>query len=207
MIIKWHGHACMQLSELGYSVVFDPFAPGYVPGLSDVNAQADKVLCSHGHDDHNYKDAVTIVSNGGNPFKITAVPTWHDEAGGTKRGPNLVHVVDTDMGIRAIHFGDLGHIPDADALKAMARPDVVMIPVGGFYTINADQAKEICDILKPKVIIPMHYRSKTFGYDVIAEVGDFTKLFPTSAVKFYDTDTIEITEDTPAHVAVLKYLG
>ena len=111
------------------------------------------------------------------------------------------------MGIRAIHFGDLGHIPDADALKAMAKPDVVMIPVGGFFTISADEAKQICDILKPKVIIPMHYRSKTFGYDVIAEVGDFAKLFPTSAVKFYDTDTIEITADTPTHVAVLKYLG
>ena len=207
MIIKWHGHSCFQLTELDYSAVFDPFAPGFIPGLSDVSAEADVVLCSHGHDDHNCKDAVKIASKGGNPFKITAVPTWHDEAGGTKRGPNLVHVTDTDMGIRAVHFGDIGHIPAEEDLKAMASPDVVMIPVGGFFTVNAEEAKQICDILNPKVIIPMHYRSSTFGYEVLAEAEDFTKLFPADAVKFYDTDTIEITAETTPHVAVLKYQG
>lgn len=207
MIIKWHGHSCMELSELNYSVVFDPFSPGYVPGLSNVHAGADRVICSHKHDDHNYKEAVKIISKGGYPFKISAVPTWHDDAAGVKRGPNLVHVTDTDMGIRAVHMGDLGHIPDEATLNAMKNPDVIMIPVGGFYTINAEEAKKICDLLKPRIIIPMHYRSRSFGFDVLDEVGDFLKLFNSSLIKFYDTDTIEITADTPAQVAVLKYLG
>lgn len=207
MLIKWHGHSCMELSELNYSVVFDPFAPGYVPGLSDIHAEADRVICSHEHDDHNYRDAVKIAPKGGYPFKITAIPTWHDDSAGIKRGPNLVHVADTDMGIRAVHMGDLGHIPDEAALRAMASSDVVMIPVGGFYTINAEEAKQICDLLKPRVIIPMHYRSRSFGFDVLSDVGDFLKLFNSSHVKFYDTDTIEITSDMPAHVAVLKYSG
>lgn len=207
MIIKWHGHSCMELSELNYSVICDPFAPGYVPGLSDVHADADKVICSHEHDDHNFREAVKTVSKGGHPFKITAIPTWHDDVSGVQRGPNLVHVIDTDMGIRAVHMGDIGHIPDEAAISVMKNPDVIMIPVGGFFTINAEEAKKVCDLLQPRVIIPMHYRSPSFGFDVLSEVGDFLKLFNSSFINFYDTDTIEITSDTPQQIAVLKYLG
>ena len=207
MKIKWLGHACMLISENGWTAVCDPFKPGTVPGLSPVSEKADAVFCSHGHDDHNYKDAVTIEESGAYPMKVTAVSSWHDNAEGTLRGYNIIHVLEADSGMRAVHLGDLGYCISEEEAKEYAKPDVLMIPVGGFYTIDAKEAKVCCDNLKPRVIIPMHYRSDTFGYDVIGTVDEFLKLFDPKDIVRYDTDTIEIDENTPPHVAVLKYMG
>lgn len=205
MKITWLGHSCMQLFWDKSSIVFDPFSPGYVPGLSDVSAEADMVLCSHGHGDHNYSAAVTLKKHGELPFSVSSVSTWHDENHGRDRGGNTIFIVDMPDGTRAVHLGDLGHIPDENQLLQIGSPDALMIPVGGFYTINASTSKKLCDMINPRVIIPMHYKSVDFGFDVLGTVEDFTGLFPADFVKRYDTDTIEITKDTPRQLAVLTY--
>lgn len=206
MKITWHGHSCMELSSNGASIVFDPFAPGYVPGLAPVSASANMVLCSHQHGDHNYAQGVTIIEHSSLPFKITPVPTYHDDNNGLDRGENTVYVVETPEGLRAVHLGDLGHIPSEEQIKKIGTPDVLMIPVGGYYTIDAETAKQVCGMLNPRVIIPMHYKSRTFGFDVLSTVSDFTRLFPAECVIGYDTNTIEITKETPSQIAVLRYI-
>lgn len=205
MKITWLGHSCMQLSYGESSIVFDPFSPGYVPGLSDISVEADMVLCSHEHGDHNYSAAVTLKNHRTLPFSITTVSSWHDENHGRDRGGNTIAIVDMPDSTRAVHLGDLGHIPDESQLLQIGHPDALMIPIGGFYTIDAAAAKQICDIIKPRVIIPMHYKSRNFGFDVLGTVEDFTGLFPADFVKRYNTNTIEITKDTPCQLAVLTY--
>ena len=205
MKITWLGHSCMQLFWGESSIVFDPFSPGYVPGLSDVSAKADMVLCSHSHGDHNYSAAVTLKRHGALPFSVSSISTWHDENHGRDRGDNTIFIVDMPDGTHAVHLGDLGHIPDKNQLLQIGSPDALMIPVGGFYTINAVTAKKLCDMIKPRVIIPMHYKSAAFGFDVLGTVEDFTGLFPADFVKQYNTDTIEITKGTPRQLAVLTY--
>ena len=100
-------------------------------------------------------------------------------------------------------MGDIGHVLEAGQRDLLGNPDVVMIPVGGFYTVDAKQAKAIAENLGARVIIPMHYRGEGFGYDVIGTVQEFTSLFPEDMVKFYDTDTIEVTKDTPPQLSLI----
>lgn len=202
MKITWHGHACMEIEEGGYRVVCDPFAPGSVPGVPQVKAQADAVYCSHGHGDHNYGAAVEIISSGAEAFQMTEIPCFHDDAGGTQRGENVIRVFDTPAGLRAVHLGDLGHIPDESQVAAMANPDVLMIPVGGFFTIDAATAAEVCRLVNPKVIIPMHFSGAGFGYEVLAPVESFLGLFPAEQLCKVSGNVVEVTKDTLPGVVV-----
>ena len=89
MIITWLGHACFKIESAGYAIVLDPYADGYVPGLSPLRVTANKVLCSHDHGDHGYVDAVTLErSDAPCPFSIETISCAHDDVGGTKRGMN-----------------------------------------------------------------------------------------------------------------------
>ncbi|MBQ8974693.1 MAG: MBL fold metallo-hydrolase, partial [Oscillospiraceae bacterium] len=144
MKITWLGHACWRIEDGGYSVVIDPFSPGSVPGYPDVSAAADAVYCSHDHGDHNCKAAVSIVDSGAYPFEVKTVPSWHDDKGGTLRGYNIIHIFDAGF-MRVVHLGDLGHTLSDEQLSAIGTPDVLMIPVGGFYTIDAQTAKQTAD--------------------------------------------------------------
>ena len=203
MKLTWLGHSCWKIEDAGYSVVLDPFAPGSVPGYQDVNTQADAVLCSHDHGDHNYKQGVKIVDSGARPFDIKTIPSWHDDAQGSLRGYNIIHVIDSEV-FRVVHLGDLGVMLSDDQIKQIGSADILMIPVGGYFTIDAPAAKKVADSLNARVILPMHYRSDKFGYDVIGTVDEFTKLYPQSMVRKYNENTLEVDEQTPAQVAVLK---
>lgn len=204
MKLTWFGHSCWKIEEGGYSVVIDPFAPGSVPGVPAVDTTADAVYCSHDHGDHNYVQGVRIVAGGAHPFRVKTVAAWHDDQEGTLRGYNTIHVIDVDD-LRLVHLGDLGHLLTEEQLSQIGSADVVMVPVGGFFTIDAATAKQTVDQLKAGVVLPMHYRGEGFGYDVIAPVEDFLALYGDRAVKRYDTNTLEITGDTPAQVAVLRF--
>ncbi|MBR6951442.1 MAG: MBL fold metallo-hydrolase [Oscillospiraceae bacterium] len=203
MKLIWHGHACFQIEEDGWSVVCDPYAPGYVPGLRELSVTADDVFCSHGHDDHNYVQAVTLNGTGDRRFSVTAVDCWHDDAGGALRGPNRIHVFDLPSGLRAVHLGDLGHRLSEEQAAAIGTPDVLMIPVGGFFTIGPEDARAVCDQLKPRVIVPMHFRGRSFGFDVIGPAEDFTALFPAERVFRPDSCELEVGPDSPSGVFVL----
>ena len=106
-----------------------------------------------------------------------------------------------DGSVRAAHLGDLGCGLTAEQKEQLKGLDALMIPVGGFYTIDAVQAKAIVDELQSKVVIPMHYRSEAFGYDVLGTVDDFTELF--ELVVEYPGNALEVTEETAPHTAVL----
>lgn len=199
--IQWLGHACFQIGCGGYSLVLDPFAPGSVPGFRDIHTAANLVLCSHGHYDHNYKEAVTLLSGAENPFTITKIETYHDDANGAKRGMNTIHVLEAD-GVRIVHFGDLGCALTPAQVETLAGADVLLIPVGGFYTIDAGQAKAIVDQLGAKVVVPMHYRTERFGLQPIGTLGDFLALCEAPVLLQSDTFTVG---EAPAGVVVPDY--
>lgn len=202
--ITWCGHSCFKVEYGNYSIVLDPY-DDVIPGYTSLNLAANMVLCSHQHSDHNCERVVHILpSRVDNPFTVSTVESMHDDAGGKLRGMNTIHILEAN-GIRLAHLGDLGCMLDEKQLEQIGDVDVLMIPVGGHYTIDAELAKKIADRMNPTVTIPMHYRGQNFGYDVLATVNDFVSLC--NDVIAYDTDTILITKGMLKQTAVLKTYG
>ena len=174
MKLTWYGHSCFLLETAEGSVVFDPYAPGSVPGLKLPPLRADAVLCSHGHRDHGF--AVAVRLSGKEPaFRVTKIDCFHDEKRGALRGVNTIHIVEAE-GRRIAHLGDLGHELSTEQLAALGRIDVLLIPVGGYYTIDAKTACRVAEAVGARLTVPMHYRGTGFGYDVIGPVEDFLRL-------------------------------
>lgn len=199
MKLTWYGHSCFLLETAEGSLVFDPYAPGSVPGLRLPELTADLVLCSHGHSDHGAADEVRL--SGKTPaFTVTKIASFHDGLGGKLRGENTIHVVEAE-GLRAAHLGDLGHMLDQGQLAALGQLDLLLIPVGGHYTIGAKEAAELAKEIGARVTVPMHYRGRGFGYPVIGRVEDFTKRMQN--VRVVDTNTFDLAQ-TPDGVVVLR---
>ena len=173
MTITWCGHACFLLESSCGSVVFDPYAPGKVPGWELPALTADKVVCSHGHADHNWAEGVKLT---GRAFsgRLTQIPSFHDDRRGALRGDNLITLVEAED-MRVVHMGDIGCALTAEQIGALGRVDVLMIPVGGHYTVDAAQAWEITKALDPSIVIPMHYRGRGFGYAEIGKLEPFLR--------------------------------
>ena len=211
MIITCIAHA-MFLMELdnGLRVLTDPV--GEDSGFPVSPVKADVALVSHHHHDHcaleNVPGAKVIETAGvhcpADGLRVTAVKSFHDDANGTKRGENLLFLIEAE-GLRVAHLGDLGHLPTPAQREALGRVDVLLVPVGGFYTIDAKQAKAIVDQLNPRIVIPMHYRGEGFGFDVIAPVDDFLSLWE-GTVKVLEGNTAEVTADTPAQVILPQFV-
>lgn len=202
MKLRWLGHACFRVECGGYSIVIDPFAPGSVPGCRDVHETANRVLCTHQHHDHNYAQGVAIVETDGEPIRVTALESFHDGEQGRLRGPNTMYLLEGG-GVRAAHLGDIGCMPDPCQLKRLQGLDAVMVPVGGHYTVGPREAQNILEAIRPRVVIPMHYRSERFGFDVIGPVEDFLELC--GPWNRYEGDSIAIEPGMEAHTAVLAY--
>ena len=191
MKLTWNGHSCFTFDTDAGVVVFDPYETDYVPGLHLPALAADVVLCSHGHEDHCYSQGVKQTRRAVG-FTVETVATHHDEAGGSLRGENTVHIVDVN-GFRLAHLGDLGHVLTAEQVQAMGHIDVLLVPMGGYYTIDARQAKTVCELLQPTVIVPMHYRKGEMGFDLIAEPEAFLDLYESFTV--VEGDTLELSRD------------
>lgn len=179
MKLTWLGHSCFLVEQDGYRILLDPYTgvEGYPP-LSERGLKVHKILCSHDHHDHNAVDqAEAVPFEGVCPFTIRAVETFHDDRGGALRGPNTIHILSAG-GVTVAHLGDLGHQLSPEQVKAIGPLDAVLIPVGGHYTIDAEEAKAVCEALKPRCAVPMHYRQGTRGYAVLTEVEDFLALWP-----------------------------
>ena len=203
MKITWHGHSCFTIDTAQGSVTVDPFQDNYVPGLGVIRPVSDAVFCSHGHGDHHGVDAVQLTGKECG-VGVETVSTFHDEVEGAKRGTNLIHIFSAEE-MKVIHMGDLGCELTEEQIAALANPDVLLIPVGGFYTIDAKQARAIIDQLNPRVVIPMHYKGQGFGFDVIASVDDFLSLWE-GTVKVLEGNTAEVTADTPAQVILPQFV-
>lgn len=197
--IKYWGHSCFSAELEGFTVVFDPYEPGYVPGLAPLELTANAVLCSHGHGDHAYAAAVT-VTGGESPFTLETIRCPHDDAGGKKRGMNTIHILRSD-GLSLAHMGDIGcMLPEAD-INRLRGVDVLLIPVGGYYTIDAAQASALADAIGARVVIPMHYRTEKSGFGVLGTVSDFTALRENVRVC---GSSITVDAGTPSCTAVLE---
>ena len=182
MLIKYIGHACFKIrdNETGYSIIFDPYEPDSVPGFGKIVDLASEVLCSHEHFDHNSRDSVKLEPKDESPFEIRTIDTWHDDVKGAKRGPNRIHIViDKRTGEKLIHYGDIGEVMDdlltEENMELLKDADVALIPVGGTYTYDQDEALALIDRTTPKIAIPMHFKTKSglFGLDNIGSIEDF----------------------------------
>ncbi|MDD3192516.1 MAG: MBL fold metallo-hydrolase [Oscillospiraceae bacterium] len=202
--IVWHGHSCFSLSASGYSLVLDPY-DNSLEGYEPLHLTADEVLCSHGHHDHAWLPAVSLNHTSGvSPFQVRAVRTWHDDCQGKKRGENLVHVIRA-FDKTLVHCGDLGHLLTKEQLEQIGPCDVLMVPVGGFYTIDAAQAREVAGQLSATVVIPMHYRFGGYGIPVLSEAADFLALAGDYPVRRYPSDSLTLGPDISRQIAVLPY--
>lgn len=191
MKLTWNGHSCFTFDTDEGVVVFDPYETDYVPGLHLPLLSGDAVLCSHSHEDHGY--AAGVLQTRRVPgFTVETVHTFHDGERGSLRGENTVHIVEVN-GFRLAHLGDLGHVLTDAQVQAMGRIDVLLVPVGGYYTIDACQAKQVCDLLQPRMIFPMHYRKGDMGFDLIAEPDAFLQMY--DRVTTVPGDTVELSED------------
>ena len=200
MTITWLGHSCFILESGGFRALLDPYHE--VQGLPDVEAEADAVYCSHDHFDHGYTEKVRLTSGKENPFAVREIQTFHDDQGGALRGGNVIRTF-TAEGLTVAHLGDLGHQLSPAQLAELGRCDAALIPVGGFYTIDAAGAKAAADAIGARVVIPMHYRKGEVGFDVLSALEDFTGLYPRELVKEYPSNVLTLAGDTPRQVAVL----
>lgn len=199
--ITWLGHSCFKVEAEGYAVIFDPYEDGYVPGLKPLREEADQVLCSHEHGDHNARKVIAIREGAASPFQVRTISTYHDDRQGALRGANQIHILETG-GISIAHAGDLGCELLPEQAQALKGVKVLMVPVGGYYTIDAVQARKLVDTVCPEIVLPMHYRGAGFGFDVLAPLEDYLGLC--DDVVAYEGDTLEVTKDLPRQTAVLK---
>ena len=182
MKLKWLGHACFLItSETGLRIIIDPYETGGGIRYSPVNEAADIVTVSHDHSDHNAVSSVRgkpeVVKDSGvkdvKGIQFKGIATYHDESQGGERGTNTVFCFSVD-GLKLCHLGDLGHRLSREDIAEIGGVDVLFIPVGGFFTIDANVASQVCDDLKPKVVVPMHYKTPKLDFPV-AGVEDFVK--------------------------------
>jgi L-ascorbate metabolism protein UlaG (beta-lactamase superfamily) len=179
--VIWHGHACFELQGKNVTIVTDPFKG---IGIPEPKAAADIVLCSHSHQDHNNikpvlrKEGQVLESFVGSK-KVKGVPikgvaAFHDEMKGSKRGKNSIYTFSLD-GVQFCHLGDLGHELSSTTVEEIGKIDAVFVPVGGYFTMGPETATKVCEKLKPKIIIPMHYRMPglTSVFDLLKTVDDF----------------------------------
>ena len=180
MLLYWNGHSEFLLESAdGFRVLTDPY-DAHV-GYPMKTVRADAVTVSHAHGDHSYTEKVSgspmILTQPGvtrltPTVSVSAIEADHDDDHGRKRGKTLLTVITMDD-LRIAHLGDLGCLPDASQREFLRNTDILLIPVGGYYTIDAAQAAETVRLLQPRVTIPMHYRTRYNSSWPIAPVEDF----------------------------------
>ncbi|MFC2058366.1 MBL fold metallo-hydrolase [Chloroflexota bacterium] len=197
MKIKWLGHSSFLITAAdGTRIVTDPYDVGMGLSYGEIKEAADIVTVGHKHPDH---DNVAVVK--GKPQVVEAtgsqkvkgidfkgIATYHDTSEGSERGQNTVFCFMVD-GISVCHLSDLGHRFSDKQLAELGDVDVILVPVGGFYTIDAATASDVCDQVKPRVVIPMHYKTDKCAYP-IAGVEDFLK--GKTKVKMMDSSEVEL---------------
>jgi len=181
MELIWLGHSCVRLRGRDTVILQDPFdrTLGYPVG----RWTADIVTISHDHPGHNNISAVQgnpkVLRGPGEydigPASIVGVASFHDKQRGKERGRNTAFVVEMD-GVRVCHLGDIGDTPTAETAKAIGPVDVLLVPVGGSTTIDAQGALETVNLLEPKIIVPIHYRTPALQRQDLAGVEPFLQM-------------------------------
>ena len=209
MLIKWFGHASFRIETNAGIIITDPFDDEL--GYPMFPRQADVVTVSHQHWDHNKVETVSgsprVFSAPGlyelEGMTIQGFSTFHDKKSGQERGSNTIFKICTED-MTLLHSGDLGHMLSNDAAKEIGAVDILMLPVGGKFTVGADTAHDLVDLLRPRIVIPMHFQTPHLSFR-LAPVEEFTSRFE----KVLKLPGLEInSQDLPneTQIIVLDYL-
>jgi L-ascorbate metabolism protein UlaG (beta-lactamase superfamily) len=165
--VKWLGHASFLISsEAGLKIITDPYPQGSGLSYTPINEAADIVTMSHDHFDHNNVSSVPgkpqVITGSGvktiEGVQFRGIDTYHDGSQGKERGPNTAFCFSVD-GINLCHLGDLGHRLSQEQISEIGSIDILFIPIGGVFTIDAKMAGTVVNDLKPKIVMPMHYKT------------------------------------------------
>ncbi len=169
MQLSYLGHSAFLMeSSSGTRLLLDPYQPDAFEGAvryAPIDDSCDILAISHDHEDHNEIETLASAplvirqSSRARDIQFTIIPTWHDNRQGELRGPNRIMRITMD-GITVVHCGDLGHELDESHEKALGKVDVLLIPVGGRFTIGPEEAGRITDRLQPRIVVPMHYKTQ-----------------------------------------------
>ena len=209
MEIQWLGHACFKISHRGYSIVIDPYDSDYTSGYPKLRVKADKLLVSHEHYGHNYRQGVLLSGRPERdcPFSISTMETWHDSVCGIMRGKTLIHILEAE-GMKLAHMGDSGTQVSGGERSRLFGADALMVTAGSCTGLPAQEVWRMTEELFPKVIIPMHYRDGKRGPRRLEHIEALTNYFEApEMIHHYPGDSITITPDMEPQVAVLKYMG
>ena len=197
--IKWFGHSMWSINTDTQTIIIDPFTGTGLPEIDSL--YADIVITSHQHRDHNNFDLIASdckylkVTESGYYYhkgvEISTQNSSHGVVNGVDRGNNLISFIEIED-INIMHCGDLGVIPSEILIPTVV--DILMVPVGGHFTIDALEAKKLIDLVSPKVVLPMHYRLPASKNDMIADISPFQAIYP--QIKKLETDHLIFTKDT-----------
>jgi len=214
MEITYLGHSAFKIRGRQATLVIDPFDPQALklPKSAWKKQTADLVLVTHDHPDHNFTEGVdagegplpAIASPGEYEVKgvrVFGFPSFHDAKGGQERGQNTIYLVEMD-GFSLVHLGDLGHKLSEETSEELSTVDVLFIPVGGTYTIDAEAATEIIANLEPTVVVPMHYQDKG-GLADLDPLGKFLKAMGKIQVKQESKLKLSSPTDLPEETTVV----
>ncbi|SHO48387.1 MBL fold metallo-hydrolase [Anaerocolumna xylanovorans] len=213
MKIKWYGQACFRITaENGTRIVMDPYHDMFGYKLPEL--EAGIVTTSHEHGDHNnvgaisgtfehIKEAGKFLNAG---IEIKGIETFHDKVLGAKRGKNIVYHFKID-GLNVCHCGDLGHLLDCRQMQEIGKVDILLLPVGGTFTLNAADAAKVMKQLSPKIVIPMHYRTKALGKAgiVFEKAEKFVKIAKLNVSMEKELDVSLQDVDKKAGIVILDY--
>jgi len=212
MKVKYLGHSAFVItSDEGLKIITDPYKTSSGLTYGEITESADIVTVSHDHLDHCNTAGVRgnpeVVKGAGRPtvkgIEFNGIASYHDEAKGRMRGNNTIFCFDVD-GIRVCHLGDLGHLLDDRQVKEIGSVDILLIPVGGYFTIDARAASQVCNQLKPSIIMPMHYKTEK-GIPGVVGVDEFLK--GKDNVARQDLSEVEFKQEElppPSQIIVLK---
>ena len=201
------GHASFLLKCKDYSLIIDPYENGSVPNLRFPEVeQVDAVICSHEHADHSARQLVRIKDNPAS-IQSVSIKVPHDHENGAKRGLNNINCFDLD-GLKVVHLGDTGCLLDEKTLTPCIDCDVLLAPINGFFTISPDELKEICRIINPRIVVPMHYFMSKYqsGYPDGNMIERFKKIFPN--YQYLDNEELDLDKYREYRGALIfdKYL-
>ncbi len=200
--ITYYGHSCFRLeADNGWSAVFDPYEDYSVPGLKlPRTICADEVFVSHPHEDHNAEHLIQRNKRKlHSPYEESILTVPHDEEGGAKRGMNQIRILENSRE-KIVHFGDLGRMLNSEEISRLHHADVIMIPCGGYYTIDSRTARAIIQRIEPRLAILMHYRTDSSGYSMLENIAQLRETMP----DLKEVDQDEITLGTCSGIILMQ---
>ena len=210
MLIKWLGHASFNISSRGIDIITDPI--NEKSGYPMFPRSADIVTISHQHWDHNAVECISgpakVIEGPGQHqaegVLIYGINAFHDDQQGRVRGTNTIFKICTE-GINLVHLGDLGHVPSLEQVEEIGQTDILLLPVGGRYTVGAEKAYEIVELLQPKLVIPMHFQTPHLSFSLAPLEKFISRYEQVLKLPCLEIEAKDLKQEEPG-IIVLDYL-